>query len=191
MQYRENTINYIETSVRNQLILLEKGNFIENNKLTQKGMIARKIKEIDSLVTTNILLSDFVENIFANKKVHKIVALFTLLCDGKDNDYIEISEEHYDILIFLRNQYILINRELMEPVLDWYEGKNSREISSLHGIHEGDLIKTVNKLVHILEDVSQIFLMINKIEYIDIITQIKTKLNRDLVIIESLYLKIS
>jgi len=136
-------------------------------------------------------VSDFVEGLFFQKKIHKIIALFTLLCDGKDDDYIEISEQHYDILTFLRNQDILINRELMEPVLDWYEGKNSREISSMYGIHEGDLIKTLNKLLHIFEDVSQIFLMINKVEYIDIITNIKSKLNRDIVMIESLYLKIA
>jgi len=79
----------------------------------------------------------------------------------------------------------------MEPVIDWYEGKHSREIVSLYGIHEGDLVKTLNKLIHILEDVNQIFLMINKVEYIDIITNIKSKLNRDIVMIESLYLKIA
>jgi superfamily II RNA helicase len=114
-----------------------------------------------------------------------------LLCDGKDDDYIEMSEEHYDILTFLRNQDILINRELLEPVLDWYEGKNSREISSIYGIHEGDLIKILNKLIHILDDVTQIFMLINKVEYIDIINNIKSKMNRDIVMIESLYLKIS
>jgi len=191
LQYKEYTINYVQTNIQNQIVLLEKANFIENNTLTQKGLIARKIKEIDSLVTTNILVSDFVEGLFLNKKIHKIIALFTLLCDGKDDDYIEISEEHYDILTFLRNRDILINRELMEPVLDWYEGKNSREISSMYGIHEGDLVKTLNKLVHIFDDVSQIFLMINKVEYIEIITNIKNKLNRDIVVIESLYLKIA
>jgi len=191
IQYKENTINYITTSIENQLIILEKGKFIENNKLTQKGLIARKIKEIHSLTTTNILISNFVEDLFLHKKIHKIIALFTLLCDGKNDDYIEISEEYYDILTFLRNQDILINRELMEPVIDWYEGKHSREIVSLYGIHEGDLVKTLNKLIHILEDVNQIFLMINKIEYIDIITNIKSKLNRDIVMIESLYLKIA
>jgi len=189
--YKEDTMNYVKTNIENQIVLLEKANFIENNTLTQKGLIARKIKEIDSLVTTNILVSDFVEGLFFQKKIKKIIALFTLLCDGKDDDYIEISEEHYDILTFLRKQEILINRELMEPVLDWYEGKHSREISSMYGIHEGDLIKTLNKLIHILEDISQIFLMINKVEYIDIITHIKSKLNRDIVIIESLYLKIA
>jgi len=191
IQYRRNTTTYIKSSINDQLIILEKGKFIESNKLTQKGLIARKIKEIDSLVTTNILMSDFLENLFANKKIHKIIALFTLLCDGKDDDYIEMSEEHYDILTFLRNQDILINRELLEPVLDWYEGKNSREISSLYGIHEGDLVKVLNKLIHILEDVNQIFMLINKIEYIDIINNIKSKLNRDIVMIESLYLKIA
>ena len=191
LQYKEDTINYVKTSIQNQLVMLEKGNFIVDNKLTQKGLIARKIKEIDSLVTTNILMSDYVEELFLQKKIHKIIALFTLLCDGKDDDYVEISEEHYDILTFLRNQDILINRELMEPVLDWYDGKHSREISSMYGIHEGDLVKTLNKLLHILEDVSQIFLMINKVEYIDIITNIKSKLNRDIVMIESLYLKIA
>jgi len=44
--YKEDTMNYVQTNIENQLIILEKDNFIENNKLTQKGLIARKIKEI-------------------------------------------------------------------------------------------------------------------------------------------------
>ena len=45
-----------------------------------------------------------------------------------------------------------------------------------------------------LDEVVQVFLLINKIEYIDVITEIKTRLmgeqGRNIVTMESLYLKI-
>jgi hypothetical protein len=95
------------------------------------------------------------------------------------------------------NNYKIYNNVIEKVTLQLTCFKSDTQILTNNGylpiqnLKVGDLIKTVNKLVHILEDVSQIFMMINKVEYIDIITQIKTKLNRDIVIIESLYLKIS
>jgi superfamily II RNA helicase len=196
--YKLELLEYIEQSIKNQINKLINKGFVEENenmyKLTQRGEIANKINEIDSLVTTNIIMSDFLDNLFFNKKDYKIVGLFTLLCDGKDNDYIEINDEYYDIMKFLRNQdmseNILLNRELLLPVLDWYDGKNSREIIEIYDIHEGDLIKCINKVIHILDEVSSVFLLLNKLEYIEILDKIKIKLNRDIIKMESLYLRI-
>jgi superfamily II RNA helicase len=193
---KKNTINYIERNVNNQIDMLKNEGFItEDNMLTQKGQIARKIKEIDTISTTNILVSDYLDMLFQQKKLNKILALFTLLCDGKDNDDYEITEEYHDVLKFIReNSNILINRELLYPVLDWYDGKYSRDIVETYNIHEGDLIKSINKIIHLLDDVIQVFMLINKIEYIDIITEIKNKLigdsTRNIITMESLYLKI-
>jgi superfamily II RNA helicase len=193
---KKNTINYIERNVNNQINMLKDEGFItEDNMLTQKGQIARKIKEIDTISTTNILVSDYLDMLFKEKKLNKILALFTLLCDGKDSDDYEITEEYHDVLKFIReNSNILINRELLYPVLDWYDGKYSRDIVETYNIHEGDLIKSINKIIHLLDDVIQVFMLINKIEYIDIITDIKNKLigdsTRNIITMESLYLKI-
>jgi superfamily II RNA helicase len=193
---KKNTINYIERNVNNQINMLKDEGFItEDNMLTQKGQIARKIKEIDTISTTNILVSDYLDMLFKEKKLNKILALFTLLCDGKDSDDYEITEEYHDVLKFIReNSNILINRELLYPVLDWYDGKYSRDIVETYNIHEGDLIKSINKIIHLLDDVIQVFMLINKIEYIDIITEIKNKLigdsTRNIITMESLYLKI-
>lgn len=192
----DNINNYIESNVKNQLDLLKYEGFITNeNELTQKGQIARKIKELDSISTTKILVSDYLDELFKQKKINKILALFTLLCDGKSNDDYEVLDEYYDVLKFIREQGdILINRELLCPVLDWYDGKYSREIVQTYDIHEGDLVKSINKIIHLLDDVIQVFMLINKIEYIDTITEIKNKLvgdhTRNIITMESLYLKI-
>jgi len=193
---KENALNYISTSIKSQINILKQAGFIsEENVLTQKGQIARKIKELDTISTTNILTSDYLDMLFEKKKINKIIALFTLLCDGKDNDDYEIAEEYYDVLKFIREQgNILINRELLYPVLDWYDGKYSREIVETYNIHEGDLIKSINKIIHLLDDVVQVFMLLNKVEYIDTITEIKNKLigdsTRNIITMESLYLKI-
>jgi superfamily II RNA helicase len=195
INYKNELINYIDIEVKNQINILEYEGFIKDNKLTNKGQIARKIKELNSISTTNILVSDYLDSLFYNKKIHKILALFTLLCDGRDNDDYEILDEYYDVLKFIRSQGdILINRELLYPVLDWFDGKYSREIVEIYSIHEGDLIKSINKIIHLLDEVVQVFLLINKVEYIDVITEIKTRLmgeqGRNIVTMESLYLKI-
>ncbi len=193
---RDNTLNYIETNIKNQINMLKHEGFITGeNVLTQKGQISRKIKEFDALTTTNILVSEYVDMLFHNKKIHKILALFTLICDGKNNDDYEISEEYHDVLQFIRGQGdILINRELLYPVLDWYDGKYSRHIVETYDIHEGDLVKSINKIIHLLDDIVQVFMLINKIEHIDIITDIKKNLigdnTRNIITMESLYLKI-
>jgi len=192
----DNINNYIESNVKYQINELKREGFITSeNTLTLKGQIARKIKELDSISTTKILVSDYLEMLFQNKKTNKILALFTLLCDGKGNDDYEILDEYYDVLKFIREQGdILINRELLYPVLDWYDGKYSREIVQTYDIHEGDLVKSINKIIHLLDDVIQVFMLINKIEYIDTITEIKSKLvgdhTRNIITMESLYLKI-
>ena len=194
---KKELIDYIQLEVNTQVSLLQREGFISNdNKLTEKGQIARKIKELDTISTTNILLSEYVNMLFQTKKINKILALFTLLCDGRDNDDYEILDEYYDVLKFIRSQGdILINRELLYPVLDWYNGKYSREIVETYNIHEGDLIKSINKIIHLLDDVVQVFMLINKIEYIDIISELKNKLNgehsRNIITMESLYLKIA
>ena len=195
--YELNNINnYIESNVKYQIDELRREGFITpENTLTQNGQIARKIKELDSISTTKILVSDYLDMLFQKKKTNKILALFTLLCDGKGNDDYEILDEYHDVLKFIREQGdILINRELLYPVLDWYDGKYSREIVQIYDIHEGDLVKSINKIIHLLDDVIQVFMLINKIEYIDTITEIKNKLigdhTRNIITMESLYLKI-
>lgn len=189
----QNDINtYIDRNINIQLEILKEGKYINDElELTQKGQIATKINEVDSLSLTNILMSDYLDSLFSSKKLHKIVAVFTLLCDGKNNDYIEVLDEYHEVIKFLRQfDDVLINRELLNPILDWYDGKNSREIVQTYEIHEGDLIKCINKVIHLLDEVINVFLLTNKIEYIEIITEIKNKLNRDIIKMESLYLKI-
>ena len=190
--YQDDINTYIDRNINIQLEILKEGKYINDElELTQKGQIATKINEVDSLSLTNILMSDYLESLFASKKLHKIVAVFTLLCDGKNNDYIEVLDEYHEVTKFLRQfDDILINRELLNPILDWYDGKNSREIVTMYEIHEGDLIKCINKVIHLLDEVCSVFLLTNKVEYIEIITEIKNKLNRDIIKMESLYLKI-
>jgi len=188
--------NHIESNIKYQIDLLKQEGFIDvNNVLTTKGLVSRKIKELDTISTTNILMSEYLDNLFEQKKINKIIALFTLLCDGKNSDNYEILDEYYDILKFLREQgNLLLNRELLYPVLDWYHGKYSRDIVQEYDIHEGDLIKNINKIINLMDDVIQVFMLLNKIEYIDTITEIKNKLigdhSRNIITMESLYLKI-
>jgi len=190
--YQQDINTFIDRNINIQLEILKEGKYINDElELTQKGQIATKINEVDSLTLTNILMSDYLDSLFLSKKLHKIVAVFTLLCDGKNNDDIEVLDEYHEVTKFLRQfDDILINRELLNPILDWYDGKNSREIVTIYEIHEGDLIKCINKVIHLLDEVCSVFLLTNKIEYIEIITEIKNKLNRDIIKMESLYLKI-
>jgi superfamily II RNA helicase len=189
--YYKGTNDYIDSRINSQINILVKGEYItEELELTQKGQIAIKINEVNPLVLTDILISEYLDDLFLSKKLHKIVALFTLVCDGKNDDYIEVLEEYHDVIKFLNQFDILINRELLNPILDWFDGKNSREIVTIYEIHEGDLIKCINKILHLLDEVINVFLLLNKIEYIEIIKEIKNKLNRDIIKMESLYLKI-
>jgi superfamily II RNA helicase len=190
-KYKIEIDNYIEDNINNQIKILQNKGFIDNeNELTNKGKIALKFSEVDSLSTTEILISDYFDSLFVDKKIYKIIAIFTLICDGKDNDYIEVNDSYHDVIKFLREYEILLNRELLDPVLDWYDGKNSREIIAIYDIHEGDLIKCINKIIHILDEVCTVFLLLNKLECIEVITEIKKKLDRDIIKMESLYLKI-
>jgi len=189
--------NYINIEVDKHIKILQKEGFINSEKeLTVKGQIAIKISELDSITTTNILTSEYLDNLFYTKNQYKILALFTLLCDGKNQDDYEIMEEYHDVLKFIREiGDIKINRELLSPVLDWFDGKYSRNIVEIYDIHEGDLIKSINKIIHLLDEVVQVFLLLNKVEYIELVTEIKNKLigepGRNIITMESLYLKIT
>jgi superfamily II RNA helicase len=194
--YKYKLVNYIEFEVTKYVEVLKDEGFISaQNELMDKGKIAVKITELDPITTTNILISDYLDGLFQNKKIYKILALFTLLCDGKDKDDYEVLDDYHDVLKFIRNiGDIKINRELLSPVLDWYDGKYSRDIVDTYDIHEGDLIKSINKIMHLLDEVVQVYMLLNKVEYIELLTELKNKLmgepGRNIITMESLYLKI-
>ncbi len=194
-KYNKQLDSYVENHISKKMEVLLEDKFIkiEDNKykLDVKGKIARKIKEIDCVIGTEIFTSEFTDTLFTNKKIHKILALFTLMNEGRNNDYIEMDKEYHDIIKFIDNYSLPINREMVKPVLDWYDGLNSRQIVEMYEIQEGDLVKVVNKIIHVIDNVIDVYLMINKVENIEILNGIKEKINRDIMGMESLYLKLA
>jgi hypothetical protein len=57
-------------------------------------------------------------------------------------------------------------------------------------IFEGDLIKTVNKIINFIDELNEGYIINNNLKMVDMLTKIKTQLTREIISTESLYLKL-
>ena len=201
----ENLEHYKEFNTR-QNILQDLKYVNEDNTLTLKGKAAREIGTTDCVLITELLTSDILKSLsdecvvgfisgFASNKNEielndpNISKEFSSAVTKFSEIYekIEETEKSYQ---FEENKY---NRrmtfEFSEAMKNWMEGKDFLEILNLTELEEGKLYNLIMRIFLMLEEISNFYSMLGNIEQSKRFLEIKVKLMRGIMGLQSLYLQ--
>ena len=201
----ENLEHYKEFKTR-QNILQDLKYVNEDNTLTLKGKAAREIGTTDCVLITELLTSDILTSLsdgyvvgfisgFASNKNDVVLDDPNISKDfssavTKFNDIYEKIENLEKSYQFEENRY---NRrmtfEFSEAMKNWIEGKDFLEILNLTELEEGKLYNLIMRIFLMLEEISNFYSMLGNVEQSKRFLEIKAKLMRGIMGIQSLYLQ--
>mgnify|MGYP002624232226 FL=1 len=201
----ENLEHYKEFKTR-QNILQDLKYVDENNTLTLKGKAAREIGTTDCVLITELLTSDiltslsdedvigFISGFASNKNeieltVPHISKAFTEAVKKFNEIYEKITnlEKTYE---FDENKY---NRrmtfEYSEAMKNWMKGEEFLDVLNLTELEEGKLYNLIMRIFLMLEEISNFYSMLGNVEQSKRFLELKTKLMRGIMSLQSLYLQ--
>ena len=216
LERKMNNINqYIKNEVDVHLDILRNEGFVEDNKLTNKGIMATSINEIHSLAFVDVLINKTLNNL----TVEQLTAVLSIFCDVRLSDENKIFNEKYaiddeEVIASIReikkqyNKYydietanqtaFMFNYELqydlVEIVYKWSKVENENEslkiLSELKkwDIHIGNFSKAILKICNIAMELENICLLENNLELLKKLKQIPEKIKKFVITNQSLYL---
>ena len=210
-----NIDEYIENEVVVHLDILRNEGFVEDNKLTNKGIMATSINEIHSLAFVEVLINKSLNNL----TVEKLAAVLSIFCDVRLSDENKIFNEKYAIddeeviasIGEIKKQYnkyydiettnqtaFMFNYELqydlVEIVYRWSKVENENESLKILGelkkwdIHIGNFSKAILKICNIAMELENICLLENNLELLKKLKQVPEKIKKFVITNQSLYL---
>ena len=216
LERKMNNINqYIKNEVDIHLDILRNEGFVEDNKLTNKGIMATSINEIHSLAFVDVLINKTLNNL----TVEQLTAVLSIFCDVRLSDENKIFNEKYaiddeEVIASIReikkqyNKYydietanqtaFMFNYELqydlVEIVYKWSKVENENESLKILGelkkwdIHIGNFSKAILKICNIAMELENICLLENNLELLKKLKQIPEKIKKFVITNQSLYL---
>ena len=201
----ENLEHYKEFKTR-QNILQDLKYVDENNTLTLKGKAAREIGTTDCVLITELLTSDiltslsdedvigFISGFASNKNeieltIPHISKEFTEAVKKFNQIYEKITnlEKTYE---FEENKY---NRrmtfEFSEAMKNWMKGEEFLDVLNSTELEEGKLYNLIMRIFLMLEEISNFYSMLGNVEQSKRFIELKTKLMRGIMSLQSLYLQ--
>lgn len=185
--------HYVDLEMNKNFTFLKNNGYInEDNNLTDKGKISLFFKELNPLIGSEIVYkNDLVLN---DRQYLTLLIIITPGGNGSENheEFCEIPYQNViEFIHYLESKIEFnINRRDLYPILDWYDQKHITEIIKEYKIFEGDLVKTVHRIINFLEELKEAYIYINNLNIIKMLETIKNSLQRDIVSTESLYLKL-
>jgi len=192
--------------------ILEKNDFIKDNTLTNKGIIASNMNETNGLIMSEIISSGELDDIDINDFI-MYISLFTKIRISSD---IEIKEDYifnigeltaitkdkatyyYDLLLknnFYVNEeeYVLCNN-IMDLVYEWSISSNEQQAKNVilkckdRGIFVGEFVKSLLKIVNVANEINNVSKQIKNIKLEYITSQVEEKLLKFIATNQSLYI---
>jgi superfamily II RNA helicase len=180
-----------DASVLHEILLfLKHYDYIdEDNNLTTKGTIASCVNGYNKIVVTEILISDWIQNLSVIE-LGILLSFFikysndeTALCDLKNNEVPPWMVE--EVLKIKSYDNFEINFSFCCVIFSWMK---KEKIESITTYNEGNFITQVNLLCQFIDNLSKIcennemYVLFKKLE------ELKNLVRRDIVISQSLYL---
>ena len=189
--------------------LLNKNGFLEEeNNLSQKGMLASCISDVNELVLSEAIY----EGLFDNLEFQEIVGLLSAFINEKDPKADEVYLGELDItpqLNYALKKMESINEKYMdqelmiginiktdfqlyldfiEPSVLWASGKTLKEVYEKIQIYEGNFVRAILRISNILMNIKDLFEFLGKHEILKKIENFEEKLLRDEVSVNSIYI---
>lgn len=202
--------DYIKQTINNMLQMLQECDFISGdidinekcdykNKILVKGLVAMEINECNEILFTEMIYSKLLDDL----DVPMIVGIIGSFIDEKLDDEFTVPISFVNIIGKLENisvrlmdkEYVEINtnwkvnKEFVEIAYIWASGKSIQDIYKISSIYEGNFIKGIIKINKICESLINICSILQNDVLCKKVLQIESLLIRDIVNIESLYIK--
>lgn len=207
LDYYQNMINH---DIMKIVSYLRKYDYLTNDSMepesvSVKGIIASQINECNPILFTEILTN----NLFDGLSVPELAAILSMFRESKDEDEIEESN-HLGVHINDRiqeigklvdeldkNEYYMglsinsewnLNKGDLVVAYDWASGKTVKELDMT--VYEGNFIKDMIKINNLAENVGKMAGILGKNDLVQKASELQTVMMRDIVNVESLYIKI-
>jgi superfamily II RNA helicase len=180
---------------------------LKKEHLTMKGIIATEINEGDSLLLSEMfmskiahdcdgkelicILSAFLENISHNDEAK--ITLSTLSKDIPNRikqTYAWLEKTMHSSELFDKRSEYAVCVDWIEPIWRWIHGENIDIISNEYDIFEGNFMRGIMKLVNIVDEWISIATICNDTTQIEKINEVRGLLMRDVIVSDSLYLRL-
>jgi superfamily II RNA helicase len=208
--------NYITDEIRDVVNILASFNYIDTDKgftkesVTLKGMIASEINECNELILTELIYNNHLDDI-TYKDLGAILSIFgdsrvitsnsgglsteayypqqyAIYIDAINKTCADFSEMENNKRLSLNYSWN-INTYLMDPTYMWLDGTEFEAITQQYGLFEGNLIKDFIRIYNLSAEVEKAAGILNKTHLQVEAAKIRDHVVRDIVNIESLYIK--
>ena len=201
--------NSLKDNIEIIINLLNEENYINDKKITVKGIIAIGINECQELIFTEMLFKGLLDNL----EFSEIIAILSIFINEKDQGgdekyisslkvpknvsniikSISIIAEYYINLEDKHNLYIHSDYKLyldfVEPSYIWACGKSINEVYQYTNVYDGNFVKTIMRINNICENLMDICKSIEKYDICSKLENYNSILIRDITSINSLYVK--
>jgi len=205
--------NYLEPSIQ---FLYEMGFItcscsmeLTHDSLTLKGILATEVNEGHALLMTELYVQETLHHLTGNELV-AVLASFQEKKETEDSPSIQelhVSSVVQDAIVSLNKMsseyqrkedkygmrtegYWMLSTQLVEPMLRWMEGEHASVICAEYGIFEGNFIRSVMKMANMMDEWLSMATYCQHVEQVEKIIDVRTRMIRDIVISDSLYLRL-
>lgn len=178
---------------------LQRFGFIENTeelKLTQKGLIATEINEMDCLTVAEAYSIGLLNKLNETE----LIGFVSMFQDGKfeSENSLEISSNlkslHSNLKsimqLFYPEQEQSLNLNWIEPLMNWCENKAMGEICLTYELFPGNLIRCILSVQNSIEELINICTLTSNVSMLEKLNNCKKLLLRNETVSDSLYLTI-
>lgn len=184
---------------------------LTSGNLTLKGILATEINEGNPILMTELFLSGKAHEL-SGRNLLAILAAFLERDEKADEpsfSSLHVDPEVKDVLSFMDNTayslqqvektvaglsyipgYWDLTTQWIEPVLKWFDGEHIATICKEHEIFEGNFTRGILKLANLLDEWLSLATYCEHVSQIEKIVELKPKLVRDVVVPDSIYLKL-
>ncbi len=184
---------------------------LQNKDLTLKGVLATEINEGHQILIVELYTQELLHSL-SGEELISVLACFMEEKESENPIQIRellVSEKVRGVLTKVRDlfeefskkeseilgaesddRYWKVCFELVDPMWKWINGENAGVICQKYGMFEGNFIRNVMKMTNMLDEWLSLATYCQHTDQIDKIIEVQKKLIRDIVISDSLYLRL-
>lgn len=215
LQYLQNHQNYIQSSIEflyyNNYISTSNSSELTRDKLTLKGILSTEVNEGHNILMTEMYMSDMMKEL-AGRDIIIILSCFLERKEKEDSVYLSDLELSYEVkekiklIEVMSNKYNEIESKwiekeyedgywsisyhMMEPIMKWLDGDLLSSICIKYNLFEGNFIRSIYKMINIVDEWISMATYCEHIEMIQKMMEAREQIIRDIILSDSLYLKL-
>ena len=183
---------------------------LTRESLTLKGILATEVNEGHALLMTELYVLNRLHTLSGNE----IVTILACFQEQKENEHatpiheLHVSAEVQDALQYIESMstyyqkkeqsfglegvrhYWNVSTQWVEPIQRWMEGEHASVICAEYDIFEGNFIRIIMKMANMVDEWLSMAVYCQHVEQVEKITEVRTRIIRDMVVSDSLYLRL-